>query len=48
MAVYWTDELIENKKPNRIKVERSTRKKEETVDDREPTKAELLEGQGLR
>jgi hypothetical protein len=48
MTVYWSDEVRENEKPNRIEVERSRKKKEQTIEDRPPTKAELLEGQGLR
>lgn len=46
MTVYWSDELRENKKPNRIEIPK--RRKVIKVDDREPTKADLLEGQGLR
>ncbi len=48
MPVYWIDQVRENEKPNRLEVERSPRKKEKGIDDRIPTKAELLEGQGLR
>lgn len=48
MPVYLVDKVRENEKPIRIEVEKSRRKKEQTIEDRPPTKAELLEGQGLR
>lgn len=47
MPVYWIDQVRENKKPNRIK-KAPPRRQEVWIEDREPTKAELLEGQGLR
>jgi len=45
MPVYWIDQVRENK-PNRI--QKPKKREEKKLEDREPTKAELLEGQGLR